>query len=390
VADLSEGFAPAFPAFAHGHREPVDVLVVGAGFGNGHNQSARAVGEAFAHDWPEMRVKIIDYLAWFPPGLGPLTAKSYVAMTKYWPTAYGLLHNLSGYLAPRPAWNDVVGAVGAELFRTTLTVDRPRLLVVTHPLPATVVHRWRQQGVPTPPTVVVVTDYSPHPQWLQPSLDAYCVPDGLARRQLLAAGVERSRVVETGIPLRQAFWQPPSRAASGPRVPTVLFLGSALGGLGGVTAACRRLVMALGHARLVVVTGRDRLVYSRLAQLAERLGPERLEVHSAVPSIAPLLTEADVLVTKAGGISLSEGLAMALPIVVYRPIPGHEAANAAWLEEQGAALVTRRPDEVVMAVRDVLANPERRRRMAARARALGRPEAARMVVRVARNLLDPP
>jgi processive 1,2-diacylglycerol beta-glucosyltransferase len=364
---------------------PVDVLIVGAGYGLGHNQSAHAIREAVGEVMPGVRAAVADYLDWFPAPFGPLTARGYVAMTKYWPRAYGLLADLSGYLAPRPTWNDLMALVGSDEFWRVIQARQPRLLVATHPLPATVVARRRHQGLPTPPTVLVVTDYSAHPQWIQPGLDAYCLPSGPAGHAFRRAGIPASRIHETGIPIRRPFWDPPPPADSA--AGTVVVLGSALGGLGGVNAAVSRLVVALGSERLIVVSGGDRRLYARLSQLARRVGPDRLVVHGRVASIAPLLSQADLLVTKAGGLSLSEGLAMGLPLVVYRPIPGHEVDNARWLQTRGAAVVTTRPADVADAVQYLLAHPDVRRTMAAAARRLGRPRAAHAVAEVLRELL---
>jgi processive 1,2-diacylglycerol beta-glucosyltransferase len=367
---------------------PLDVLVVGAGFGGGHNQSARAVAEALVKEWPDARTAVLDYLAWFPPGLGQLSARSYTAMTKYWPAAYGLLQDLSGHLAPLPGWTDLIGSVGADPFWAALEAWQPRLLVLTHPLPATVVARWRHQGLTIPPTCVVVTDYSLHPQWAQPGLDRYCVANQSVKAQLEASGIPAERIVLTGIPIREPFWAPVTAGQRPPSSrPTVLFLGSAQGGLGRVNAACRRILMAATPARLVVVAGSDRVLWNRLTALSRRVGSDRLQVHGLVRSIAPLLQEADILITKAGGLSLSEALAVGVPMVIYRPIPGHEVDNAEWLRREGAAVLTRRPDEVARAVRSLLDRPGWRHHLATRAKSLGRPHAARDVVRVARRLL---
>ncbi|MCL8208239.1 MAG: glycosyltransferase [Actinomycetia bacterium] len=369
--------------------EPVDVLLVGAGFGGGHNQSAWAVREALDRVWPGVRAHVLDYLDLFP-ALGPVTAKGYVAMTKYWPRAYGFFHDLTGQFAPHPAWRGAVGQVGERDFWAVLQRFDPAVLVLTHPLPATVAAGWRRAGLNVPPTILVVTDYSVHPQWAQPGLDHYCVPNREVADTLVRAGVDPGRIELTGIPVRQAFWDPPARDAARtrwnlpPSDSVVLFLGSALGGLGGVSAACRRLVVGVPDARLVVVTGRDRRLKARLDHFAARVGTDRLRVLGYVTDVAGLLAAADVLVTKAGGLTLSEALAVGVATVIYRPIPGHEQDNAAWLARRDAALVTDRAEELAAAVRSLVHDPTRRAALAAAARALGRPRAALAVAETVR------
>lgn len=370
--------------------EPVDVLLVGAGFGSGHNQSAWAVREALDRVWPGVRAHVLDYLDLFP-ALGPVTAKGYVAMTKYWPRAYGFFHDLTGQFAPHPAWRGAVGQVGERDFWAVLERLNPSVLVLTHPLPATVVAGWRRAGLHVPPTVLVVTDYSVHPQWAQAGLDRYCVPNREVAETLVRAGVDPDRIDLTGIPVRQPFWEPPDREAArtrwnlSPSDPVILFMGSALGGLGGVSSACRRLVMRIPEARLVVVTGRDRRLKAKLDDFAARVGAGRMRVLGYVTDVAGLLAAADVLVSKAGGLTLSEALAVGVATVIYRPIPGHEQDNAAWLARRQAALVTGRADELADAVRELVHDPVRRGRLAAAAQALGRPRAALAVAETVRS-----
>jgi processive 1,2-diacylglycerol beta-glucosyltransferase len=369
--------------------EPVDVLLVGAGFGRGHNQSAWAVREALDRVWPGVRAYVLDYLDLFP-ALGPFTAKGYVAITKYWPRAYGFLHDLTGQMAPHPAWRDAVGQVGERDFWTLVERLKPSVLVLTHPLPATVVAGWRRAELSVPPTVLVVTDYSVHPQWAQTGLDRYFVPNQEVRDTLRRAGVDAACIEVTGIPVRQPFWEPPARETArsrwnlAPSDPVVVFLGSALGGLGGVASACRRLAVRIPEARLIVVTGRDRRLKAQLDDFARRVGDGRIRVLGYVTDVAGLLAAADVLISKAGGLTLAEALAVGVATVIYRPIPGHEQDNAAWLVRRQAALVTGRPDELADAVRAVLQDPERRAALAGAARALGRPRAALAVAEAVR------
>jgi processive 1,2-diacylglycerol beta-glucosyltransferase len=266
-----------------------------------------------------------------------------------------------------------------------LAAKRPAAVVATHPWPATVIARARHEGIATPPTLLVATDFSLHPQWVQPGLDHYCVPTQDAAALLMQGGIPAARITVTGIPIHRAFQ---GLEHQRPDVPTVLLVGSAQGGLGGVPVACKRMLLQIAPARLEVVVGADRWLKNRLQQRRTFRRSDRFVVHGYVPDLSALLCHADVVVTKGGGVTLAEALATGIPLVVYRAIPGHEVDNAAWLEREGAALVARHPAELAADVASLLANPERCRSLAAHARRLARPRAADDVADLAMGLLQ--
>jgi len=89
---------------------------------------------------------------------------------------------------------------------------------------------------------------------------------------------------------------------------------------------------------------------------------------------------ADLAITKPGGLTTSECLAMRLPMIVNSPVPGQEEHNADYLLEQGVAL--KAIDDVALEFRIhmLLKQPERLTAMQRKIASLGRPNAAQCVL----------
>jgi processive 1,2-diacylglycerol beta-glucosyltransferase len=87
-----------------------------------------------------------------------------------------------------------------------------------------------------------------------------------------------------------------------------------------------------------------------------------------------------VAITKPGGLTSSECLAMGLPMILVNPIPGQEERNADYLLENGAALKAYDSAGLEFRVKDLLANPRRLASLRENARALGKPDAAGTVL----------
>src|SRR5690606_1160054 len=96
--------------------------------------------------------------------------------------------------------------------------------------------------------------------------------------------------------------------------------------------------------------------------------------------VATLIAAADVVVTKPGGLTCSETLAIGRPLVLTRAIPGHEEANVRYLCARGAALAAQSPRAIGAALRNLLLDPSVLAAYTARALDTGTRNAARTIV----------
>jgi UDP-N-acetylglucosamine:LPS N-acetylglucosamine transferase len=133
--------------------------------------------------------------------------------------------------------------------------------------------------------------------------------------------------------------------------------------------------------QLMVLAGKNAQALAALQQLAKQY-PGRIFPQGFTNQVERLMACADWVVTKPGGLTTSECLAMGLPMIVNSPIPGQEERNADYLLEQGVAL--KASDDVTLAyrVRHLLTHPEQLQDMQRKARHLGRPNAAAQVLAI--------
>jgi processive 1,2-diacylglycerol beta-glucosyltransferase len=162
--------------------------------------------------------------------------------------------------------------------------------------------------------------------------------------------------------------------------PVILIMGGGLG-LGGVKQA----LVSLGEVNLplqiVVVTGRNSVLRHELNAAAES-SCHLTQVLGFTKRISELMAIADLLITKPGALTISEALAMKLPMLIYESIPGQEKDNAAWLEANGAATLIREEDELAKEVTAMLVNTELRKVIGEKAAKLAKPQAAADVVEI--------
>jgi len=254
-----------------------------------------------------------------------------------------------------------------------LLARRPTHVVCTHYLPAIAVARVNAKLRAR--TVVTITDHQPHRAWLVDGIDTICVADDATARIVRRRCAVDVRV--TGIPITSAAAAPVRAIAH------TIERGRVLALLGGVPRPhAKAAIDSLVSSRhcLHVVTGIDDEVtaYARArlphAELAER-----------TDNMLAAIDVADVVVTKAGGLTTSECLARGRAMVLPFAAPGQERGNLFYALDAGAAVRPTEPSDIGAVLDELFAETGRLRRMGARARAASRPDAARAV---AHALLD--
>jgi processive 1,2-diacylglycerol beta-glucosyltransferase len=346
------------------------ILVLSAAFGCGHVQAARAIAEACRAQDPDCEATALDGETW---GLQRV-ASSYLSLLRLAPTLYQRL-----YHAP-------VGRHTRGLLRTTLCAGitraiirfEPTLVVATHPFPGAVASHLRRTGRLRAPLAVAVTDFMPHPFWVESGVDCYFVPTPDAAARLIGLGVPPDRVRVSGMPVRPEFGPAtPHTTLLRDSTKRVLVMGGGLG-LGPIIEAVRSLAV-LPHPNLhvAIVCGANQGLQ---AELTDLFGDDRrFTIIGYTNRIPQLMARADLLVTKPGGMTASEALASHLPSLLLPPLPGQEAENAAYLSRVGAALPVAEAGVGTTAATLLFTSPERLVRMREAARLAGRPDGARLI-----------
>lgn len=234
----------------------------------------------------------------------------------------------------------------------------PTHVVCTHYLPALAIRRVRERLAAR--VIVTVTDHQAHRAWIVPGVDAYCVPDSQVARAMRRR--TRAEVIVTGIPIARC--DRPVRGAGGGRV---------LALVGGVPARDARVAIEqlVGVAQLEVLAG-EHLAYAR------KLLPQA-QVAARVEGLYDAIDRADVVVTKAGGLTVAECLARGRAMVLPFAAPGQERGNLFYAVHAGCAVRAELPD-LGDVLAELVAEPGMLRKMGTRARFAAHPDAAAAVV----------
>ncbi|HEU5103778.1 MAG TPA: glycosyltransferase [Roseiflexaceae bacterium] len=357
------------------------ILLLHASVGMGHQQAAQALSKAF-RQLANTYVTVEDTLQRSLPLFRRSYAGIYLGISdkipEFWSFFYAQTDRPSGLVAGARALSTSVGVRGLPAL---LERVQPNAIVCTHFLPIEALGLIRYD---IPPIYCVLTDYHAHQFWACPGVARYFVPTEAARSEMIAAGAAPERVYVSGIPIDPAIDAPADPRAMRQRLdlpsdrPVVTLIGSGLA-VERVRAIARALLAGLGPAATVVLaTGRNHALAAGMGDLEQASGGA-LRVLGPQPSLDPLIIASDLVLTKAGGLTISEVLARGVPLLLPMPMAGQEEWNAEYVIGAQAGLGRESAEELAAAAAELLGDPARRAAMAKAALAAARPAAAQHI-----------
>lgn len=367
------------------------LLILSVSAGNGHVRAAQALAATAQTLVPPCTTVHIDAMAHVAPGFRKVYTEGYIQLVNRAPDLWSYLHQRADttphHAASQRLRRGIERLSAGALLREIRRI-KPEAMVCTHFLPAELLMRERKRGRIDCPVWLQITDYDLHNMWLVPDMTGYLAATEEVAFRLRARGIPAERIHVTGIPVMPAFSEPDAPALAratcaaalglDPSRP-ILLMASGGAGVGDLPSMVERVLATTDQAQVIAVAGRNAEAHGRLQALAAR-HPERMVAIGFTDEMHKLMAAADLVVTKPGGLTVSECLALGKPMLLISPIPGQEEHNAGFLMEEGAAWLAYDAIGLDYKVARLMADRAKLARMAERSRALGKPQAAAAVL----------
>jgi UDP-N-acetylglucosamine:LPS N-acetylglucosamine transferase len=372
-------------------------LVLSASMGAGHDAVAGELAERLRARGHSARIQ--DVLALLPSGVGTALRAGYRGAVRHVPGLYGWVY--AAFLAPGPAEPEgddglpggvtvprpgsaPLAALAERPLMNVVDGWRPDAVISTFHLSAQVTGRLRKRGVLRIPSVVTVVDFAVHRGWLHPGNDVYLCVTAAAADMAGAVTGRTAEVTGPVVPERFApgrYGDGESGVVSGhwrgefdrlaPGRPVVL-LSAGAWGVGSRLPNTARELAARGCCP-VLLCGRDERLRRRAAAQPGTLALGWVE------DMAELMASAHALVDNAAGQTAAQALATGLPVIGYRPLPGHGAEGIRAMAEDGLIETALGREELAGALERAFRRGPARERRIARGRALFRTDAAQRI-----------
>jgi processive 1,2-diacylglycerol beta-glucosyltransferase len=324
------------------------LLMLSGPMGTGHVQASRAIEKYAALRYPGLQITHLNSAELMTPGLKFLFTGFYHFVLRHFPWFWAFLYRRSN-VPPEstPPFRKFL-FLWRRVFENRLikyvAEQNPDYLICTHFMPAEIVAKAKAQGKVTCLTASVVTDFSLHWVYIQNEIDLFFVANHDMSLMMHLRGIDREKIYITGCPIFPEF----SRSYSSDDIVKLrdefglprdaVFVMVMMGGenIGHISEITRGILQKFPTLSVMPMTGKDKSLFEEMSRLKDRY-PGRVFPVAYTTRVSDYMSICHLVITKPGGITVSECLSMKKPMIIMDPIPGHEEKNALYLSTHGLA-----------------------------------------------------
>ncbi len=316
------------------------VIILTMSTGNGHHIASRAVCEYLESKGVD--AQIVDAYKCFNKIFSDLLEKGYLLATKYTPYMYGKFYrNIEkhDHTDSKMTWSRFCNSIVARQFARYISKQNPDLVVSTHPLAAYLITRYKSKNLVNTKTVGIVTDFCVHPYWEQTNMDYYVCANELITSQLVKKGISKDKILPFGIPVATKFSKKTEKSEArrllNIKDKKTVFVITGSMGYGNI----QKYILALDDMdedfQIISVCGNNKSMKRHIDSLKLK---KKIYNYGYVDNVDVMMDAADVIITKPGGLTVSEAIAKKIPVILVDPIPGQEDRNREFLLNNGLAV----------------------------------------------------
>lgn len=306
------------------------ILIMTGKFGMGHFSAANSLAEQVQKVNPQADVAVRDLFEYAMPSCSDRLYRAFGMMVTHWSAAYNSYYNRMEKKGPdmRPVFLPYF----VKKIEQLVEGERPDALISTLPLCSQIISWYKEKTGNRIPLITCITDISSHSEWINAHTDCYLVPSRSVRTRLMEKGVDGSKIYLYGIPVRPEF-DSEGEEQTGDGRKRVLIMGGGLGILPENPEFYEALNRG-GQIKVTVITGKNKEIYKKLYGKYDNI-----DVIGYTDEVYRYMKEADVVISKPGGITLFETIHSGTPILVFEPFLQQEINNTGFIVRNGIGMI---------------------------------------------------
>lgn len=306
------------------------VLILTASTGEGHNQAANSIGETLsANNFKCIKYEFLKSRCNF---LNKLIVKGYEILASKFPTFYGKFYSFTDSSKTNIILKPIFKLTSLRIKKIINNFDAD-LIIGTHPMTVNVITMLKKNGLKTP-FISIVTDFKAHYTYINPLVDAYITGSTYTKTSLIKRGISESKIYPIGIPIRKSFYTKDDNILylKDKEYLSILLMGGSMG-LSKISFVLEELLNNKNKLRITVVCGNNTKLEKTLISKCSKTHYNNKKIHilGYTTDIPHLMEYSDVIITKPGGLTVSEAIVKNIPIIIPFVIPGQEMENTDFL-----------------------------------------------------------
>lgn len=373
------------------------VVILSASTGGGHMSAANALKDYI--DSNGSQAVVIDAIEY----ISPLLNKTVTEVYEYVATKNPILWKMMYKSSNKKSVNSIIGKTNSLISNKLIPLlksNDPDVIVTTHPFTTEMISKLKKHKKTNVPLICIMTDYAPHRTWINPYVDAYIVANENMITPMIKMDVESNKIFPFGIPVDDAFFSTQNREKLKKElnlknnIPTILIMAGSCG-LTNIEKIYNELQSIKQDFQIIIITGKNKKLYENMqnvisgkktdirdkifAKISEKAPelkrmkfikkyqsetqsnkyPKNTQLIYFTNEVEKYMSVSDLILTKPGGLTVSEALACNLPMALYDAIPGQEEENANFLVSNNMAVKLSSSDDISKTVSELISDPEK-------------------------------
>ncbi|WP_315070825.1 MGDG synthase family glycosyltransferase [uncultured Clostridium sp.] len=363
------------------------VLILTTSTGQGHNQAATSVAESFKNAGYE--ITKLDFLAKNSKLLNDIIVVGYEMSASKFPKTYGAIYNLTDskyinrFLKP-PFY------FARKKVAKLINEINPDVIVASHSFSISVISDLKKHGLKAP-FILIVTDFKAHYLYVDPYVDVYITGSNYTKQSLIKRNIDPNKIYPIGIPIRKNFYTEVTSADTlkDNEYFNLLLMGGSLG-LNTIFTVLKELLKNPNKLRIIVVCGNNDNLRNKLLKYCNdsEFMNKKLHILGFTKDISYLMDYCDVIVSKPGGLTVTESIVKNIPLIIPFAIPGQETENIDFLTSEGYSIYVKDIDKLNDTINHLIANPDELSQMKLKLKELSSTYSLTEIVNIADNLIS--
>ncbi|MBQ3093074.1 MAG: galactosyldiacylglycerol synthase [Clostridia bacterium] len=368
------------------------VVILSASTGGGHMSASNNIRDYL--ESKNISVKVIDAIEYISPLLNKTVNEIYSYIAVKQPRIWKLVYNTSNNYR---TVNKIILSINNIISRKLLPLiesENPDVIITTHPFTTEMISNLKIHRIINIPLMCVMTDYASHRTWINPKVDAYIVSNSDMIPSMEKLGVNKNIIYPFGIPIDDSFYVKNTEENKknilkelglNPELNTVLIMAGK-GGFANIDEIYCELQDINLDFQIIVITGKNEYLYNKIKLLSQgkiyrtkreilrnirnKLKFRKIKLRKKLNiskikktkiiyftnEVEKYMSVSDLIITKPGGLTVSEALACKLPMALFNAIPGQEEENANFLVNNNMAIKLENTN-ISKTIENLLSNP---------------------------------
>lgn len=363
------------------------ILILTASTGQGHNQAAASLSESFESAGYEVIKN--DFLSSSSKFLNDTIVTGYELMASKLPKTYGCFYKLTdkriiNKLLKIPFYFSKKKAL--KLINTV----KPDVIIATHAISINVIEDLKKNNLINVPYISIVTDFKAHYTYISDYVDAYITGSSYTKKSLVERNIDSGKVFPIGIPINQKFYTEVTNAEQlkDDEYFNLLLMSGSLG-LNTIFLVLKELLKNKHKLRITVVCGKNTHLKNNLLKYCNShdFNNKKLHIMGFTKDISYLMDYCDIIISKPGGLTVTESIVKNIPLIIPFAIPGQEEENIDFLTSEGYSISIKELTDLNKTIDNLISNPSILANLRSKLKKLSSTYSLTKIVDIAENLI---